>query len=179
MNEITARTQGHAQNLRVATVATTLGHLLVAADDSAVVFTTFADSADGARSVLATRFPSASIEEADATARTWAAAIAAVAESGDPSHAEGIPVRLAGTEFQRAVWEQLRVIPKGETISYGELAHRIGNPRAVRAVARACGANPVGVLVPCHRVIGADGSLTGFASGVERKRSLLEREGAL
>jgi methylated-DNA-[protein]-cysteine S-methyltransferase len=91
---------------------------------------------------------------------------------------EDLPVEAAGTPFQRAVWRTLREIPCGATISYGELARRIGRPGAVRAVGLANGANPVGVVVPCHRVIGADGSLTGYGGGLERKRWLLAHEGA-
>ena len=78
--------------------------------------------------------------------------------------------------FQRAVWDALRAIPYGETASYGELAARIGNPSAVRAVGLANGRNPIAVIVPCHRVIGADGSLTGYGGGLERKRTLLDLE---
>jgi methylated-DNA-[protein]-cysteine S-methyltransferase len=90
---------------------------------------------------------------------------------------DAIPVKAAGTPFQRAVWAALRSIPAGETLSYGALARRIGRPAAVRAVGLANGANPIGVVVPCHRVIGADASLTGYGGGVERKRWLLGHEG--
>ena len=90
----------------------------------------------------------------------------------------GIPVDPAGTEFQKSVWRALREIPAGATVTYSELAHRIGRPRSVRAVAAACGANPIAVIVPCHRVIGKDGSLTGYAWGIEKKQMLLEREKA-
>jgi O-6-methylguanine DNA methyltransferase len=89
-----------------------------------------------------------------------------------------IPVDPAGTEFQRSVWRALRDIPLGCTVTYSELAHRIGRPESVRAVAAACGANPIAVIVPCHRVIGKDGSLTGYAWGIERKRMLIDREKA-
>jgi len=81
-----------------------------------------------------------------------------------------------GTEFQRRVWEALRAIPFGETVSYGDIARRIGNPRAVRAVGLANGRNPIAIIVPCHRVIGANGSLTGYGGGLERKRFLLALE---
>ncbi len=84
-----------------------------------------------------------------------------------------------GTEFQTTVWTELTRIPFGATISYAELARRVGNPKAVRAVGRANGSNPISIIVPCHRVIGSDGSLTGYASGVEHKRALLEHEGVL
>lgn len=90
-----------------------------------------------------------------------------------------IPVDPKGTDFQKAVWRALREIPVGATVSYSELARRIGRPESVRAVAAACGANPIAVIVPCHRVIGKDGSLTGYAwGGVEKKRMLLAREKA-
>ena len=97
---------------------------------------------------------------------------------GDLAAIEGLPVTLVGTDFQRTVWTALRTIPCGETWSYGQLAACIGKPRAVRAVGLANGANPVGIVVPCHRVIGADGSLTGYGGGMQRKRWLLEHEGA-
>jgi methylated-DNA-[protein]-cysteine S-methyltransferase len=84
-----------------------------------------------------------------------------------------------GTPFQRRVWEELRTIPRGQTATYGELAVRIGMPGAARAVGSAVARNPVSIVVPCHRVVGADGSLTGYAGGVERKRALLAMEGAV
>lgn len=89
---------------------------------------------------------------------------------------DAIPVETGGTVFQREVWKALRSIPCGATTSYGELARRIGHPAAVRAVGAANGANPVAIVVPCHRVIGADGSLTGYGGGIERKRWLLDHE---
>ena len=87
-----------------------------------------------------------------------------------------IPVRLQGTPFQRTVWNELTKIPNGTTISYGELARRIGNPKASRAVGLANGHNPVSIIVPCHRVIGSNGSLTGYGGGIDRKRELLQHE---
>lgn len=90
-----------------------------------------------------------------------------------------VPIALHGTEFQLRVWALLRAIPYGETRSYAELADELGNPSAIRALAAANGRNPVSILVPCHRVIGSDGSLVGYAGGLERKRLLLELEGAI
>ncbi|MFE2071138.1 methylated-DNA--[protein]-cysteine S-methyltransferase [Streptomyces sp. NPDC059467] len=87
-----------------------------------------------------------------------------------------VELRLNGTPFQRSVWEQLRLIPYGETRSYGELAEALGNPQASRAVGLANGKNPVGIIVPCHRVIGANGSLTGYGGGLPRKQRLLDFE---
>ena len=97
---------------------------------------------------------------------------------GDLHATESIAVEAAGTPFQREVWAALREIPVGQTMSYGGLAAKIGRPKAVRAVGLANGANPIGIVVPCHRVIGADASLTGFGGGLERKRWLLSHEGA-
>lgn len=87
-----------------------------------------------------------------------------------------LDIEMAGTEFQRKVWNALRTIPYGETRSYGEIAEQIGSPNAFRAVGLANGHNPIAVIVPCHRVIGANGSLTGFGGGLERKSALLELE---
>lgn len=92
---------------------------------------------------------------------------------------DNIPVASHGSAFQQQVWRSLRDIPCGTTISYGELAKRIGNPAASRAVGLANGANPIAIAVPCHRVIGANGNLTGYGGGLERKRWLLQHEGAL
>ena len=97
---------------------------------------------------------------------------------GALSAIETLEVETGGTAFQREVWAALRAIPVGKTTSYGRLAASIGRPKAVRAVGMANGANPVGIVVPCHRVIGADSSLTGYGGGIERKRWLLRHEGA-
>ncbi len=90
-----------------------------------------------------------------------------------------IPLAMEGTAFQKQVWQRLCAIPFGETRSYGQIAEEIGNPKSVRAVGLANGRNPVSIVVPCHRVIGSDGSLTGYGGGLERKKFLLELEGAL
>ncbi|MFM8519478.1 MAG: methylated-DNA--[protein]-cysteine S-methyltransferase [Solirubrobacterales bacterium] len=90
---------------------------------------------------------------------------------------EGIPVDASGTPFQEAVWEELTEIPRGEVLTYSEVALRIGRPNAVRAVGSACGANPVALLIPCHRVVASDGSLGGYRWGVERKVKILTAEG--
>lgn len=107
-------------------------------------------------------------ELTDAIGRYFAGELAAI---------DMLPVRTAGTPFQRDVWRALREIACGSTLSYAKLAERIGRPTAVRAVGLANGSNPIGVVVPCHRVIGANGSLTGYGGGIERKRWLLEHEG--
>jgi methylated-DNA-[protein]-cysteine S-methyltransferase len=97
--------------------------------------------------------------------------------AGDLESLQALVVRTGGTAFQRAVWAALRRIPAGETRSYGELAAQLNRPGAMRAVGMANGANPISIVVPCHRVIGADGSLTGYGGGLPRKRWLLEHEG--
>ena len=99
--------------------------------------------------------------------------------AGELDAIDTLRVETAGTAFQRTVWSALREIPCGKTISYAALAQRIGRPSAVRAVGLANGANPISIVVPCHRVIGADGSLTGYGGGIERKRWLLAHEGSL
>jgi methylated-DNA-[protein]-cysteine S-methyltransferase len=96
--------------------------------------------------------------------------------AGDIEVIDGLPVETGGTPFQREVWRALRQVPCGTTVSYAELAERIHRPNAVRAVGLANGSNPVSVVVPCHRVIGSDGSLTGYGGGIERKRWLLKHE---
>jgi methylated-DNA-[protein]-cysteine S-methyltransferase len=107
-------------------------------------------------------------QAADELARYWQ----------DPRQRFDVPLDLQGTPFQRQVWQALTTIPSGRTCSYAHIARQIGRPTAVRAIGAANGANPVGVIVPCHRVIGADGSLTGYAAGVERKAALLRHESA-
>jgi methylated-DNA-[protein]-cysteine S-methyltransferase len=96
--------------------------------------------------------------------------------SGDVEGIRSLPVSTGGTSFQQGVWRSLRSIPPGETVSYGSLAKKLGMAAAVRAVGRANGANPIGIVIPCHRVIGADGSLTGYGGGLERKQWLLNHE---
>jgi len=114
----------------------------------------------------------------DANARPLPAAVQQLEEYFSGRRREfDLPLRSDGTEFQQRVWTALTEIPYGVTWSYGELARRIGNPNASRAVGLANGRNPISILVPCHRVIGADGSLTGYGGGVERKRWLLAHEG--
>lgn len=98
--------------------------------------------------------------------------------AGDLAAIDQIPVASAGTTFQQEVWSALRAIPAGTTLSYGTLAQRLGRPKAFRAVGRANGANPISIVVPCHRLIGSDGSPTGYGGGIERKRWLLTHEGA-
>ncbi len=112
------------------------------------------------------------------TLKTWRQVVQALEDyfGGRPASFEDLPLDLEGSPFHLRVWEELKKIPAGETVSYRELAQRLGNPKASRAVGQACGANPIPLIVPCHRVIASDGTLGGFSSGLERKRWLLEHE---
>lgn len=161
---------GEGVTIRWAITATSLGPILVAATDKGVCRLAFGeDAAD-----LAGRFPRARLEEGGESFRQLVTAVVASVE--DPGKGGMIPLDVRGTAFQERVWQALRAIPPGETRSYAELAAAAGHPRAVRAAGSANGANPVAVLIPCHRVVRGDGTLGGYAWGEERKRALLERE---
>ncbi|MGL5838350.1 MAG: bifunctional DNA-binding transcriptional regulator/O6-methylguanine-DNA methyltransferase Ada [Sphingorhabdus sp.] len=157
--------------IRWALVPTSLGEMLVAATEKGICRLSFDEDA----SALATRFPKAEILPADAAMA--ALAQGAVAAVENPARMPDLPLDVAGTAFQEAVWQELRRIPVGETRSYAEIAAAVGKPGAVRAAGSANGANNVAVLIPCHRVVRTDGTLGGYAYGLERKAKLLEREG--
>jgi AraC family transcriptional regulator of adaptative response/methylated-DNA-[protein]-cysteine methyltransferase len=125
---------------------------------------------------LKRRFPNATILPADTAMAALVSGVLQAIET--PAAAPDLPIDVAGTAFQEAVWRELRKIPAGETRSYADIAAAIGEPGAVRAVGTANGSNPVAVLVPCHRVIRSDGTLGGYAGGLDRKRKLLAAEGA-
>ncbi|MFL6551236.1 MAG: methylated-DNA--[protein]-cysteine S-methyltransferase, partial [Povalibacter sp.] len=120
------------------------------------------------------RVPRAQLIGADASCEKLVAKVIGFVEA--PALGLDLPLDVRGTAFQQRVWEALRAIPAGETVSYTEMAKRIGAPKAVRAIAQACAANPVAVAIPCHRVVRNDGALSGYRWGVERKRALLDRE---
>ena len=165
------------QILRVERLDTPLGELLVVTDDrGALRAVDWRDYKDRMRALLRRHLCKNPIFQEDDAGRTDATYAISAYFDGDVDAIGSLAVSMGGTEFQNAVWNGLREIPPGEIISYGVLAERIGRPTAVRAVGLANGANPVGVVVPCHRVIGADGSLTGYGGGLERKRWLLEHE---
>lgn len=155
-----------------------LGKLLVATNKQGVCAVLLGDHRDALRSDLAERFSPAELHEAVEPMKTLLMQIA-----DEIRHPRLIPqhIKLApkGTAFQQKVWAALRQIPVGQTVTYKHLAERIGSPRAVRAVAGACAANPIAVLIPCHRVLRSDGGLSGYRWGVERKRALLQRESAV
>lgn len=145
-----------------------VGRLLIAATTRGICAVSFGPVSD-----LRRQFPKARIRRDPRLLRFARARIRALFDGARDAH---LPLDIRGTAFQARVWESLRAIPWGQTRSYAEVARAIGRPRAVRAVAQACGANPVAILVPCHRVIGSDGSLTGYGGGLPRKRRLLEME---
>jgi AraC family transcriptional regulator of adaptative response/methylated-DNA-[protein]-cysteine methyltransferase len=153
-----------------------LGTVLVAATERGVAAIMFGDAPGALVKDLKGRFPKARwVDPAPGFADVVARVVRFV---DDPARADGLglPLDIRGTAFQRRVWEALRAIPAGRTATYAEVAERLGMPRAVRAVANACGANKLAVAIPCHRVIGSDGRLTGYRWGVERKQRLLEKE---
>ncbi len=159
---------------------TPLGELVVATDrDGCLRIVDWTDHDDRTRAWLDRQYGAGRVKlvpTRDPHGRT-SALLAYFA--GDIAAIDALPAGADGTAFQRTVWRALRDIPAGQTISYGELARRIGKPAAVRAVGLANGANPIGVVVPCHRVIGANGTLTGYGGGLHRKRWLLAHEGSL
>jgi AraC family transcriptional regulator, regulatory protein of adaptative response / methylated-DNA-[protein]-cysteine methyltransferase len=164
---------GAGATIRWAVVDTSLGQMLVAATEKGICRLSF-DEDEGA---LRTRFPKATILPAnDAMRDLIDGAVQAVER---PSAVPNLPLDVAGTAFQQAVWAELQRIPPGETRTYAQIAAAIGKPKAVRAAGTANGANRVAVLIPCHRVIGTDGTMRGYAYGTERKRILLEKEGAI
>lgn len=151
-----------------------LGSILVAASGIGICAIAFGDNPRGLERTLRDRFPHAQRGDADPVFKRVLAAVIAFVER--PTAGFPLPMDIRGTPFQRRVWQALREIPLGTTVSYVEIATRIGRPPSSRAVAQACAANPLPVAIPCHRVIRADGSLSGYHSGVERKVALLERE---
>lgn len=150
--------------------------LLVSDADGVLRALDWEDYAPRMKQLLRRQYGAVLLKEARAPAATRAAVTGYF--KGDLDRLNEIPRRAAGTPFQRAVWSALSKIPPGTTMSYGGLAAKLGIPKAVRAVGHANGANPLGVVVPCHRLIGADGALIKYGGGIERKRWLLKHEGA-
>ncbi|MFC0384536.1 methylated-DNA--[protein]-cysteine S-methyltransferase [Muricoccus vinaceus] len=171
-----ARRGGAGEVIRTAFGESALGPVLVGMTARGVCSIEFGTDEASLRAALAGRFPAARIEAADAPVREAVARVLAWVE--EPRGALDLPLDLRGTAFQKRVWEALRAIPPGGTVDYAALASRLGMPRGARAVARACAGNGVALAVPCHRVVGRDGSLRGYRWGMERKRALLAREGA-
>ena len=166
------RDGGRGETIRYAMLDTPLGQMLVAATTKGICRLTF----DEDERALRRRFPNASILPADEAMASLISGVMTAIET--PTAMPDLPIDVRGTAFQEAVWRELRKIPVGQTRSYADIAAAVGQPQAVRAVGTANGSNPVAVLVPCHRVIRSDGSLGGYAGGLERKRKLLKAEGS-
>jgi len=167
---------GPRVTVRYATAGCDLGRVLLAATDRGVCGLSLADTDADLEAFLRSEFPAAELRRDDATLGDWLAAVVRHLAGAQP-HLD-LPLDVRATAFQRRVWEELRKIPYGQTRTYKEVAEAIGKPSAVRAVARACATNPVSVVIPCHRVVGTGGGLTGYRWGVARKKKLLEREKA-
>jgi AraC family transcriptional regulator of adaptative response/methylated-DNA-[protein]-cysteine methyltransferase len=169
-----ARRGGEGERIRTASADCPFGRLLVGATDKGVCFIGFAEPDDALMGDLRRRFPKATVTADDpALGGTVKAVLEFLRE---PKQALDLPLDLRGTAFQQRVWRTLCGIPAGETRTYAQLAEMAGDPKAIRAVARSCAANPVSLAVPCHRVVGSDGGLTGYRWGISRKKALLEQE---
>jgi AraC family transcriptional regulator, regulatory protein of adaptative response / methylated-DNA-[protein]-cysteine methyltransferase len=168
------REGGAGQEIRFAIPECSLGPILIAASEKGVCAILFGDDPEALRRDLQDQFPRARLIGGDKSFQELTAKVVAFVEA--PGEALDLPLDIRGTAFQHRVWDALRRIPVGSTASYAEIARKIGAPKAVRAVARACATNRIAVAIPCHRVIGSDGSLTGYRGGIERKRALLAKE---
>lgn len=168
---------GKGAAIAYAIVPSSLGMLLAAATENGICRLAFADTARELEDELAREFP---LAERTANARAMTALARTLAEMVDQADVrlQALPLDVRASAFQARVWQYLRAVPAGETRSYSEIAAALGQPAATRAVARACATNPVAVTVPCHRAVGADGSLRGYRWGLARKRKLLEQEKA-
>ncbi|MFP5340168.1 MAG: methylated-DNA--[protein]-cysteine S-methyltransferase, partial [Gammaproteobacteria bacterium] len=167
------RRKGAGETLRYALAPCPLGLLLIAASDKGLCALLFGDDEAALEQELRSRFAAATLQRDQAGLGSWLQAI--VGQLEEPQRAAQLPLDLRGTAFQQRVWQALQQIPAGQTRRYGELAASLGSH--ARAVARACASNPVGLLVPCHRVVGNQNALTGYRWGLARKAALLEREG--
>ena len=168
------RAGGAGASIRFAVGECSLGSILVAATEKGICSILLGDDADALTRDLQDRFPKAQLIGGDAEFERWTASVVGFVEQ--PRLGLDLPLDIRGTAFQERVWGALCEVPPGATTSYAEIAKRVGAPKAVRAVAQACAANPLAVAIPCHRVVRHDGALSGYRWGVERKRALLDRE---
>ena len=169
------RTGGPNEEINFAIGQTTLGEILVASSKKGVVAILLGDDPEKLLRDLQDRFPKAKLIGADEEYEKLVARVVGLIEA--PRRGLNLPLDIRGTAFQRRVWRALQRISAGSTVSYAEIARRIGSPRSIRAVAGACAANNIAVAIPCHRVVRTDGSLSGYAWGLDRKRQLIDREG--
>ena len=151
-----------------------LGTILVAASEKGICAISLGSDPEQLLHEFQNRFANASLIPGGEDFAAWVASVVSFVET--PGVGLSLPLDIRGTAFQQRVWQALTEIPPGTTLSYTELAERIGSPKAVRAVARACATNTIALAIPCHRVVRSDGALSGYRWGVERKRALLERE---
>lgn len=168
------RAGGADTEIRFAIGECSLGSILVAASERGVCAILLGDDPQKLVQDLQDRFPRSNLIGGDVEFEALVATVVGLVEA--PGHGVDLPLDVRGTAFQQRVWQALRRIPPGRTMTYAEIARRIGAPKSVRAVAQACAANPLAVAIPCHRVVRSDGDLSGYRWGVERKRVLLERE---
>ena len=168
------RAGGADTELRFAVGQCSLGAILVARSPVGICAILLGDDPDALTRDLQDRFPQARLVGGDASFEAWVARVVGFVEA--PAIGLDLPLDIRGTAFQQRVWQALQAIPPGQTASYADVARRIGAPAATRAVAQACGANPLAVAIPCRRVVRRDGGLSGYRWGVERKRALLVRE---
>lgn len=168
------RDGGVGTTIRFAVGQCSLGAILVAQSQRGICAILLGEDPDKLLRDLQDRFPKAELQGADREFEQLVAQVVGFVEA--PSTGLNLPLDVRGTVFQQRVWQALREIPPGATASYTEIAERIGRPKAVRAVAQACGANAIAVAIPCHRVVRRDGDVSGYRWGVERKRELLRRE---
>jgi AraC family transcriptional regulator, regulatory protein of adaptative response / methylated-DNA-[protein]-cysteine methyltransferase len=168
------RAGGANAEIRFAIAECSLGSILVASSERGVCAILLGDDPEALVRDLQDRYPRATLVGGDAGFEDLVAKVVGFVEA--PRLGLDLPLDVRGTAFQQRVWRALREIPAGSTASYREIAERIGAPASVRAVARACAANPLAIAIPCHRVVRSDGGLSGYRWGVERKRELLRRE---
>jgi AraC family transcriptional regulator of adaptative response/methylated-DNA-[protein]-cysteine methyltransferase len=168
------RAGGANTEIRFAIGECSLGSILVARSERGICAISLGDDPEALARELQDRFPHARLIGDDAAFAALVARVVGFVEA--PGLGLDLPLDVRGTAFQQRVWQALREIPPGATASYAEIAERIGAPKSVRAVAQACGANPLAVAIPCHRVVRQDGHLSGYRWGVQRKQALLERE---
>ena len=168
------REGGKRARIRFAVGECSLGSVLVAATERGVCAILLGDDPEALVRDLQDRFPRAVLVGADPDFEQMVTRVVSFVEA--PALGLDLPLDVRGTAFQQRVWQALRAVPAGQTVSYAQIARRIGAPKAVRAVAQACGANSLAVAIPCHRVVRTDGAVSGYRWGVERKRALLERE---
>ena len=174
MTPATYQKGGKGMRIKYTTAKSSLGEVLVAATERGISAVYLGDAAPKLVNELREEYPRAEITAEKGAFSQWVQEIVARTEGSAPRRE--LPLDLQATAFQRRVWQELQRIPRGSTRTYSQIARAVGKPRAVRAVARACATNPVSVVVPCHRVVRADGNLAGYRWGVSRKERLLERE---